>query len=104
MKLNNSAGMVLLGIVLIMLGIGSYLKFNLIPTSQNQMYVTAGLGLLVLVLVLAGKVKENVGMIVTAIWLLMLAAMYAFHFDFQYSTVVMPGLPIVAGGFLLIGM
>jgi putative Ca2+/H+ antiporter (TMEM165/GDT1 family) len=96
--------MVLLAIVLIMLGIGCYVKFNLVPTSDNQMYITAGLGVVVLGLVLAGKVKENVGMILTAIWLLMLAAMYAFHFDFEYSALVMPGLPIVAGGFLLIGL
>lgn len=104
MKFNNSAGMVLLAIILIMLGIGCYIKFSLIPTSQEQMYITAALGVLVLGLVLTGKVKENVGMIVTSIWLLMLAAMFAFHFDFQYSNLIIPGMPIVAGVFLLIGM
>lgn len=107
MKLNENAGMVLLGILLILVGIGLFFSLNLFtifPDSQYLTYGSIGLCVLILILVLAGQIKENIGMVITALWFLLIGLMSFLNFRFTYSDLILALLPIGAGAFLIMGL
>ena len=104
MKLNDNPLMILLAIILIGLGIGSFLGFRFFPSNQNMVIAVFVLALLMIIIVLAGKVKENTGVIITALWLILMGLIAYFNLKFDYSDFILSGLPIAAGAFMLIGI
>jgi hypothetical protein len=96
--------MIVLGLILLAIGIGALLGYRLFPTNQTLIIVVFALAALILFLVLAGNVKENVGMIVASLWLLLMGIMAQFGIKFTYSDLILAVLPIGAGGFLLLGL
>ena len=104
MKFNDNPVMIVIGIVLVGLGIGSFMGYRLFPDNQNLTIAVFVLAAILLFLVLAGYVKENVGIIVTALWLLLMGVMAQFKLSFAYSDLLLSLLPIGAGGFMLIGI
>ena len=104
MKFNDNPVMVLLGIVLVILGIGWFAGYRVFPTNQPMIIAVFVLAGLVLLLVLAGSVKENVGMIMTGLWLILMGLMAQFKLDFPYSQLLLAALPVAGGVFMLMGM
>jgi hypothetical protein len=104
MKFNDNPIMILLGIIMLGLGIGSFFGYRFFPTNQPLTIAVFILAAIVLFLVLAGRVKENVGMVVTALWLILMGLMAQFNLTFSYSDVLLSALPLAAGGFMLIGL
>ena len=104
MKFNDNPVMIVIGIVLVGLGIGSFMGYRFFPDNQNLTIAVFVLAAILLFLVLAGYVKENVGIIVTALWLLLMGVMAQFKLSFAYSDLLLSLLPIGAGGFMLIGI
>ncbi len=104
MKINDNALMVILGFVLILIGIASFLSVRLTPTNNYMLigvYVLAGL---ILILVFLGKFKENIGMILFAVWLALMGVMSMYNLTFPYSDSVLSVLPIGSGVFLIFGL
>ena len=104
MKLNNNPFMVVIAIALILLGALSYFGYRLFPTN---IYMTIGvsvLGAIILILVLTGKAKENVGLFLVALWLVLMGVMSGFHLDFAYSSLLLALLPFAAGFFIFVGI
>lgn len=104
MRFNNNPVMIILGIILLGIGIGGLLGYHIFPSNQTLIIVVFALAGLTLFLVLAGNVKENIGMIVTALWLLLMGLIAQFHFDLHYNDLILAILPIGAGAFLLLGL
>ena len=104
MRINTNPVMIVLGIILVALGIGSFFGYRLFPNTQTYIYVVFGLAAVVLFLVLAGNVKENIGMIIIALWLLMLGLLAQFNISFRYSDIILSILPLAGGGFILLGL
>ncbi len=104
MKFNENPIMVLLGLILIALGIGSFFGYRFFPDNQNLVIAVFVLAGILLFLVLAGNLKENVGVVFTALWLILMGLMGQFHLDFSYSGFVLSILPIGAGVFMLMGI
>jgi hypothetical protein len=104
MKFNDNPMMILLGIILVGLGIGSFFGFQFFPDNQNLIIAVFVLGGILLFLVATGNVKEAVGVIVTALWLILMGLMSQFNLDFAYSGFVLSIMPLGAGAFILIGI
>ena len=104
MKLNGNPIMILLGIMLVGLGAGSFFGFRIFPTNQNMIYAVFAVAALMLILVLMGKTKENVGMFVTMLWLVLMGLMAQFNLQFAYSDLLLAGLPLAGGLFMLVGL
>ena len=94
MKFNDNPVMIVIGIVLVGLGIGSFMGYRFFPDNQNLTIAVFVLAAILLFLVLAGYVKENVGIIVTALWLLLMGVMAQFKLSFAYSDLLLSLLPI----------
>jgi hypothetical protein len=104
MKFNDNPIMILLGIILLGLGIGSFFGYRFFPDNQYMIIAVIVLaGLLVLILLL-GRVKENLGIILTILWLALMGIMAQFHLQFTYSDLLLSSLPIGAGFFMLLGI
>jgi hypothetical protein len=104
MKFNDNPIMVLVGIVLIGVGIFSFLGFRFIPSNLNTQIAVFVLALLLIILVLAGKVKENTGVVITALWLILMGLIAYFNLKFDYSDLILSSLPIGAGFFMFMGI
>jgi len=104
MKLNNNPVMIVIGLILLGLGVSSLLGYRIFPNNQNLTIAVFVLAALLLFLVLAGSVKENVGVVITALWLLMMGIMAQFKLNFPYSDLILSILPLGAGGFMLLGL
>ena len=104
LKLNDNPIMILLGIILIGLGIGSFFGYRFFPSNQNMVIAVFILAGILFFLVLTGNVKETVGVIFTALWLILMGLMGQFHLDFAYSGFLLSLLPISAGAFMLMGI
>jgi hypothetical protein len=104
MKLNENPIMLLVGIILLGLGIGSFFGYRFFPDNQNLVIAVFVLAAILLFLVLAGSIKANVGVIVTALWLILMGLMGQFHLVFQYSDFLLSLLPLAAGAFMVIGL
>ena len=48
--------------------------------------------------------KENTGVIVSALWLILMGLMAYFNLKFDYSDLVLSVLPIAGGAFMIIGI
>ncbi len=103
MKFNNNPIMIVLGIILLGLGVGSFFGYRIFPTNGYMIIAAFVIAAILLFLVLAGYVKENVGIIVAALWLILMGLMAYFHLDFTYSALILSILPLGAGGFMLLG-
>jgi len=99
--------LILVGIILIGLGVETFFGPKLIPFYGNQV-MTIGvvvLAALILFLVLAGSVKTYVGMVVTALWLLLIGVMSWLNLAFPpYTYLILAALPVGAGIFMLLGI
>lgn len=104
MRINDNALMVILGFVLILIGIASFLNFRLYPTNNYLIYGVYVLAGLILILVFLGKIKENIGMIIFAVWLALMGVMSMYSITFPYSDSILSILPIGSGVFLLFGL
>ena len=107
MKINSNPFTLLLGIVMLLLGIGSFLGFALFPLLQgyfNVVYITLAVAVLLSMLVFSGRIKESVGTLLIVLWLGLMVVMAWFNINFTYSDLVLNALPIGAGIFLLIGI
>jgi len=104
MKINGNPIMIVLGIILVGLGVGSFFGFRIFPTNQNMIYAVFAVAALMLILVLMGKTKENVGMFVTMLWLVLMGLMAQFNLQFAYSNLLLSGLPLAGGLFMLVGL
>ncbi len=104
MKFNDNPVMIIIGLILLGLGVSSLLGYRIFPNNQNLTIAVFVLAALLLFLVLAGTVKENVGVIVTALWLLLMGVMAQFKLDFVYSNLILSILPLGAGGFMILGL
>ena len=104
MKFSGNPIVITLGIILVGLGIGSFFGFRIFPTNQNMVYAVFAVAALLLILVLLGKTKENVGMFVTILWLVLMGLMAQFNLHFAYSDLLLDGLPVAGGLFMLVGL
>ena len=104
MKFNDNPIMILLGIVLLGLGVGSFLGYRFFPTNQIMIIAVFILAAILVFLVLAGSLKENVSVVITALWLILMGLMAAFNLQFAYSGFLLSILPLAAGGFMIIGL
>ena len=96
--------MILLGVIMALVGLGSILGFNYVPASQNMVYVMIALAVLLALLVVLGKLKENVGILIIVLWLVLLILRKTLNFEFVYDWLVIGGMPIASGFFLFIGV
>ena len=97
MKFNDNPIMILLGIVLLGLGVGSFLGYRFFPTNQIMIIAVFILAAILVFLVLAGSLKENVSVVITALWLILMGLMAAFNLQFAYSSFLLSILPLAAG-------
>jgi hypothetical protein len=104
MKLNENPIMVVLGFVFATIGVVSFLGYRLFPATGDVAIAMLALAAVIIFLVLFGKVKENVGMLVIALWLILQGVMKMFGLQFPYSDLLLSGLPVVSGFFLLLGL
>ena len=104
MKVNSNPIIIVLGLILVALGIGSFFGYRLFPTSQAMVIAVFAVAVLILFLVLMGKIKENVGMFITILWLILMGLMVQFNLQFAYSGLILDFLPLGAGLFMLIGL
>ena len=104
MKINTNPFTLLLGIIMLIIGIGSFLGYSLFPILEGNMTLTyIAIGIAV-VLVFTGRIKEAVGTLVISIWLGLMAAIIIGNVVFAYSDIIVSGLPLASGLFLLIGL
>jgi uncharacterized membrane protein len=87
-----------------LIGIGSFLGYHFEPATQNMTYIMIAMAVLLALMVVLGKLKENVGILVIVLWLVLLILRKMLNFDFVYDWLVMSGMPIAAGFFLFIGV
>jgi hypothetical protein len=104
MKLNSNPFMIVLGIIMILVGIASFMGYVFVPDNNYLIWGTLGVAVLMAMLVFSGTVKESVGVLMIVIWLALVFAMAYFNFDFTYSELIRSMLPLGAGFFLLIGL
>jgi uncharacterized membrane protein len=104
MKINDNPFMILLGVIMALIGIGSFLGYHFEPATQNMTYIMIAMAVLLALMVVLGKLKENVGILVIVLWLVLLILRKMLNFDFVYDWLVMSGMPIAAGFFLFIGV
>ena len=104
MKFNDNPMMILLGIILLGLGIGSFFGYRFFPDNQYMIIAVIVLAGLLVLIMLLGHVKENLGIILTIIWLVLMGIMAQFHLQFAYSDLLLSCLPIGAGFFMLLGI
>jgi len=104
MKFNDNPIMVLVGLIMVSLGIGSFFGYRFFPSSENVVIAVFVLAGILFFLVLAGNIKGGVGVTFTALWLVLMGLMGQFHLDFAYSGLILSLLPLAAGAFMLIGM
>jgi hypothetical protein len=104
MKFNSNPFMILLAIIMILIGAASFLGFRFVPNNQNVTYAILAVAVILLAMVFAGSIKEPVGILLVVLWLGLLAVMFLLKFDFTYSELVLSGLPVGAGFFLLVGI
>jgi hypothetical protein len=104
MKTNSNPILIVMGIILIALGIGSFFGYRIFPTNKIMIIADFVVAALILLLVLMGKVKENVGMFVMMLWLVLMGLMAQFNLNFAYSGLILDILPVAAGLFMLVGL
>jgi len=104
MKINENPFMVLLGVIMAFLGVGSFLGYHYEPTSQNMLYIMIGIAVLLALMVILGKFKENVGILIIVLWLILLIIRKTLSFEFPFDWLVVAGMPIAAGLFLFVGI
>jgi hypothetical protein len=104
MKLNSNPIMIVFAVALVLIGALSYFGYRLFPTNTYMTIGVAVLGAIFLLLVLTGKSKENVGMFLVALWLILMGVMSGFHLDFAYSGLLLALLPFAAGFFIFVGI
>ena len=105
MKINDNPFMVLLGVIMALVGVGAFLGYNYVPATQNMVYVLIALAVMLTLLVVLGKFKENVGILIIVLWLVLLILRKMFNFGFDpYQWLVIGGMPIASGFFLFIGV
>jgi len=104
MKLNENPIMLLLGIILVGVGIGSFLGYRFFPDTQNLIILVFVLAFLLIILTLSGRVKESVGVIIAALWLVLMGLMAYFNLKYSYSELLLSALPLAGGVFMVMGM
>jgi hypothetical protein len=104
MKLNENPFMILFGVIMFLVGIGSFLGYRYEPGTQNMVYVLIAIAVLLALLVILGKLKENVGILIIVLWLVLLIIRKTLNFEFTYDWLVISGMPIASAFFLLIGV
>lgn len=107
MKINSNPFTLLLGIIMLIIGIGSFLGYSLFPILAGNIiitYIAIAVAALLALLVFTSRIKEAVGTLVICIWLGLMAAIILGNASFTYSDLVLSGLPFAAGLFLLIGL
>ncbi len=108
MKINSNPFMVLLGIILLLIGAGSFLGYPLFPFLQGNIYltyITIAVAVVLALLVFTSRIKENVGILLIVIWLALMVVLAMNLLEpFSYSDIILSMLPIGAGFFLLVGL
>jgi hypothetical protein len=104
MKINDNPFIILLGVIMAFIGIGSFLGYHYEPATQNMAYIMIALAVLLALMVVLGKLKENVGILIIVLWLVLLIIRKMLNFEFAYDWLVVSGMPIAAGFFLFIGV
>jgi len=104
MKINDNPLMVIIGFIMLLIGAMSFFNYRLYPTNQYLIYGVFVLAGLIMLLVFLGKFKENIGMIILAIWLALMGAMSMYNLTYAYSDLILSILPIGSGFFLILGI
>ncbi len=106
MKLNDNPILILLAIILVGLGVEKFFGPRIYPFPGNQIltYAMFILAAVVLFVVLAGRVRTGVGLVIMALWLLLIGLLSWLNVTFPYSDIVLAVLPIGAGIFMLLGL
>jgi len=104
MKLSANPFSVLLGVIMVGVGIASFFGFRLLAVSYYIQIGAYAIAVLLLLLVVTGKVKEGVGWVFLAMWLILTGLTGMFGLDYVYDDIVISGLPLLAGLFLLFGI
>lgn len=103
MKFNDNPLMILVGIILLGLGIGSFFGYQFFPNDQYTLIAVFVLAAILIILLLSGHLKEYLGVVLMIIWLLLMGVMAWFQLQFVYSSLILSALPVGAGFFLLLG-
>lgn len=104
MRLNSNPVMMLFGFILILVGAGSFFGYRIYPHSQTFAIAMLVLAALLVISVVSGWIKEAMGVLVMALWLILAAISYMFHLQFAYQTLILNILPVGAGIFMLLGL
>ena len=107
MKINSNPFTLLLGIIMLILGIGSFLGYSLLPalaSNINITYIAIAIAVLLALLVFTGKIRETVGTLFICLWIGLMAVMILFNLTFAYSDLILSIMPIASGIFLVIGL
>jgi hypothetical protein len=104
MKLSANPFSVLLGVIMLGLGIASFFGYRLLANNLYMQYGAFAIAALLLILVVTGRMKEGVGWVLLAMWLILTGLTGMFRLNYVYDDIVISGLPLLAGLFLLFGI
>jgi hypothetical protein len=93
------------GILLIILGIlSAVFSFRMFSGNIYIIYGMIGLGLVLLLVSLLSKSHGSVGLVMAAMWLIVMGLFNHYQIHFIYDSVILAVLPILAGVLLLFGI